>query len=111
MITKCMGIREAFLYNIIAAEKIRGKDMFGFLHGAGKNKQLDEIIQRVEMNVSNNYKDAAQDGLKEFEEVLQRLEAAGKIKEKQKQYYERKLSAFKEQMINFTHKDQKPTWV
>lgn len=85
--------------------------MFGFLQGIGKNKQLDAIIQRIEMNVSNNYKDAAQTGLQEFAESLHKLEAEGKIKEKQKQYYEDKLAAFQEQMKNFTHKDQKPTWV
>lgn len=85
--------------------------MFGFLQGIGKNKQLDAIIQRIEMNVSNNYKDAAQTGLQEFAESLHKLEVEGKIKEKQKQYYEDKLAAFQEQMKNFTHKDQKPTWV
>lgn len=85
--------------------------MFGFLQGIGKNKQLDAIIQRIEMNVSNNYKDAAQTGLQEFAESLHKLESEGKIKEKQKQYYEDKLAVFQERMKNFTHKDQKPTWV
>lgn len=85
--------------------------MFDFIQGIGKNKQLESIIQRIEMNVSNNYKDAAQAGLQEFEEALHKLEMEGRIKEKQKQYYEDKLTAFKEQMKNFTHKDQKPTWV
>lgn len=85
--------------------------MFGLFQGIGKNKQLDAVIQRIEMNVSNNYKDAAQSGLKEFETELQKLEAAGKINNKQKEYYEAKLSFFKARMKNFTHKDQKPTWV
>lgn len=57
--------------------------MFNFFKGNGKNKELDEIIRRVEMNVSNNYKDAAQSGLKEFEEKLKELEAAGKIGSRQ----------------------------
>ena len=37
---------------------------------AGKNRQLNEIIQKIEMNASNNYKDAAQEGLRELEEKL-----------------------------------------
>ena len=41
--------------------------MFGFLKKTGKNKQLEEIITRIEMNASNNYKDAAHAGLKEYE--------------------------------------------
>lgn len=85
--------------------------MFHFLNGPRKNKQLDAIIQRIEMNVSNNYKDAAQSGLKDLEAELKRLEDAGKIEEKSKAYYEERLSSFKEKMKNFTHKDQKPTWV
>lgn len=85
--------------------------MFGFMNGSGKNKRLDGMIQRIEMNVSNNYKDAAQEGLREFEAVLGELEAAGKVNAKQRVYYEEKLVEYKEKMKNFTHKDQKPTWV
>ena len=85
--------------------------MFDFLKGFGKNKQLDELIQRIQMNVSNNYKDAAQMNLKEFEGMLTALEEAGKLNGKQKVYYQDRLAVFKEQMKNFTHKDQKPTWV
>ena len=85
--------------------------MFGFIKDLGKNnKQLDEIIQRIEMNMSNNYKDAAQENLRELERVLGELEASGKIGEKQHLHYEGRLSAFRERMKNFTHKDQKPTW-
>lgn len=85
--------------------------MFKFIKGLGKNKQLDILIQRMEMNVSNNYKDAAQANLKEYESTLKQLEATNKISGKQKTYYEEKLAAFKQEMKNFTHKDQKPTWV
>lgn len=85
--------------------------MFGFLKKNGANKQLDTIIQRIQMNVENNYKDAAQLNLKEFEKLLKELEEAGKLSEKQKSYYESRLSAFQDRMKNFTHKDQKPTWV
>ena len=85
--------------------------MFHIFKEFGKNKQLDVMLQSIEMNVSNNYKDAAQSGLKDFETELRRLEDAGGIKGKSKDYYEERLSSLKEQMKNFTHKDQKPTWV
>ncbi len=85
--------------------------MFRFTGGFGKNKELDTMIQRIEMNVSNNYKDAAQEGLREFEGMLEKLENEGKVKGKQKVYYEEKLAEFRNRMKNFTHKDQKPTWV
>ena len=85
--------------------------MFDFMKGIKKDKQLDEIIRRIEMNVSNNYKDAAQLNLKEFEAVFEELVTAGKLNDKQKAHYSDKISSFKSRMKNFTHKDQKPTWV
>lgn len=84
--------------------------MFEFLKGKKKNKELEEIIQHLQMNLSNNYKDAAQLNLKEFETALKQLEASGKISEANKSYYETMLAEFKGQMKNFTHKDQKPYW-
>ena len=85
--------------------------MFDFLKKVGKNKQLDEVVQCIQMNFSNNYKDAAHLNLKEFENTLKQLENENKLSDKQKVYYEEKLASFKEEMKNFTHKDQKPTWV
>lgn len=84
--------------------------MFEFLKRTGKNKQLEDIIQSIQMNLSNNYKDNAQMDLKDFERVLKELEQAGKISDAQKSYYGVKLSKFQEDMKNFTHKDQKTTW-
>lgn len=85
--------------------------MFEFLKKSGKNKQLEEILQRLQMNVSNNYKDAAQANLKEFEELFMQLKESGKMGDAQKEYYESQLSDWQGRMKNFTHKDQKPTWV
>ena len=84
--------------------------MFQFLKGRKKTKELEEIILHLQTNLSNNYKDAAQLNLKEFEAALKQMEENGEIKEAKKEYYERKLEEFKAQMKNFTHKDQKPYW-
>lgn len=85
--------------------------MFGRFNRPGRNKQLDGIIQKIEMNMSNNYKDAAQANLKELEETLQELTETGRLSDKQKAHYTEILLSFREKMKNFTHKDQKPTWV
>jgi len=85
-------------------------DMFEFWKKNGKNKQLEALMQRIQMNVSNNYKDAAQLNLKEFEDEIRELLENGKLSDAQKAYYEGKLQDFKAQMKNFTHKDQKPFW-
>lgn len=68
--------------------------------------QLDAIIARIESNMANNYKDAAQEALKEFEEKLEDVS----LKESKKQAYELLLKDYKNKMKEFTHKDQKPYW-
>ena len=42
--------------------------MFGFIKNIAKNKQLETAIERLQMNMSNNYKDAAQADYKELME-------------------------------------------
>ncbi len=73
-------------------------------------KQLDEKINRIQNNFENNYKDAAQLNLKEFEALLQEAKTTGKLKEKRVAFYEKKLLEYQNCMQKFTHKDQKCTW-
>ena len=84
--------------------------MFAFLKGSKKNKELEAIIARIDSNASNNYKDAAQDALQEFEDRLQEFIAAGTLNDKQKTEYESRLASYRDNMKEFTHKDQKPYW-
>ena len=86
------------------------KVRFPFARRTARNSQLEEILRQLEMNASNNYKDAAQANLKEFEAALRALEAAGQLGEKEREYYEEKLSALKDRLQKFTHADQKATW-
>lgn len=73
-------------------------------------KQLDEKLERIQMNFENNYKDAAQINLREFEALLTALSEEGKLSERQKDYYEGRLGDYRARMRNFTHKDQKASW-
>ena len=84
--------------------------MFDFLKSS-KNSSLDDIILRLDMNMSNSYKDAAQSNLKEFEQLFEELKNSGKLNEKQKMRYEGLLNTYREKMRNYSHKDQKPYWV
>ena len=93
------------------SDRNRRSPMFGFLKKAGKANSLDKIVQELEMNMSNNYKDAAQENFREFEQTLNHLEAAGKLSQAQISNYKRKLSLYKEKLKNYTHKDQKVTWM
>ena len=73
-------------------------------------KELDMIIQRLEMNMSNNYKDNAQANLKELEEALGKIKSEGILKGKPLKHYETILSEYQSRMKGYSHKDQKPYW-
>lgn len=87
------------------------KICFPFAKKTLKNSRLEEILRQVEMNASNNYKDAAQASLREFESALRDLISDGVMNKAQQTYYEEKLAALKEEFKKFTHADQKATWV
>lgn len=76
----------------------------------GKCAELEDVIFRMESNISNNYKDAAQSNLKELAEKYERLLSEGKLNDKQKARYSDLLATYSERMKKFTHKDQTPYW-
>lgn len=75
-----------------------------------KNRDLEMLLERIDNHVANNYKDAAQDYLKQYEEKLRELLEQGALKDRQKAHYESLLDSYKERLKEFRHKDQKPYW-
>ena len=73
-------------------------------------KELDAIIRRLEMNMSNNYKDNAQDDLKELVTMIDAFKTLGTVKSAVLTKYEGILNDLKEKMKGYSHKDQKPYW-
>ena len=73
-------------------------------------KELDFIIKNIEMNMANNYKDAAQSGLKDLETAITALRESGKAKPEVLSRYGTILDGFKMRLKGYTHKDQKPYW-
>ena len=53
--------------------------MFHFFRKAGTVKELDRIIAELNMNMQNNYKDAAQNALRELEAKLSEMTAQGTL--------------------------------
>ena len=84
--------------------------MFSFLKKMGKNKELEELIRKLQSNCENNYKDAAQENLKQLEEKYAALREQQALSEKQIRYYDEILAGYRERMQKFTHKDQTPYW-
>ena len=77
--------------------------MFGLIK---KNNNIEQLLKILEMDATNNYKDAVQEDIKRIETEIASQESIGKLKAKQKQHYEEVLSKLKSQYQYFTHKDQ-----
>lgn len=84
--------------------------MFEFIKNMGKNKQLEAAIAKLQMNMSNNYKDAAQENYKVLMDLYVELRDKGTLTDKQKDYYKNLIEEYSVKMQNYTHKDQKPYW-
>ena len=80
------------------------------LFASREEKQLDELIAHVEVNMSNNYKDAAQADFKVLEEFWEEALAQGKLKPKVKEKYQGVIDGYRQRLVGYTHKDQKPYW-
>ena len=77
--------------------------MFGFLK---KNKDLENLILKLNMDASNNYKDNAQDDFRRLKARFDELKAAGKLNAKQLVRYGEVINDYAKQMKNYTHADQ-----
>ena len=77
--------------------------MFGLVK---KNKDIEQLLRILEMDATNNYKDAVQEDIKRIETERASQESIGKLKENQKQYYEEILNGLRSQYQHFTHQEQ-----
>lgn len=75
-----------------------------------KLPELDEIISQIRMNLGNNYKDEAQRELKKLVENFGRMQAEGKLNERQLSVYGEEVKVLSARLDGFSHKDQKPYW-
>ena len=71
---------------------------------------MDMIMARIDMNMSNNYKDAAQMNYKELLEAFEAADKAGSLKPKERPVYEAKVEEYGIRLKGYTHKDQQPYW-
>ena len=84
--------------------------MLQLFKNIGKNKELEAAVARLQMKMSNNYKDAAQADYKELMELYEKLSGKGGLTDKQKSYYKEVIEEYRVKMKDYTHKDQKPYW-
>ena len=84
--------------------------MFDFFRKKKSANELDLLIAEIDSNMQNNYKDAAQAALREFERKLSKLTEDGTLSEGKRESYLGKLEAYKITLKEYSHKDQKPYW-
>lgn len=84
--------------------------MFGFFKKNRQAKELDRLVAEIEMNMQNNYKDAAQAALREFDEKLHCMIENDELSDGQKAEYTARLDGYKMKLKSYSHKDQKPYW-
>lgn len=74
----------------------------------GKKKKakqrLDELWRAMEMSCENNYKDMAQDGLREFEEQLEEYNREQMISAQEYQKRSQLLEEKKKELAGYDHK-------
>lgn len=75
-----------------------------------KNEQLEMKLKTLQMNFENNYKDAAKLNYEEYWNLLEKLSRDGILKEKQKEYYQKRGEALQKQMDNFNHQNNVKTF-
>lgn len=73
-------------------------------------KELEALAAKIDINMSNNYKDNAQENLRDLEACFEKFKNDGVLKEKEIALFEKKIVEYKEKMQGYTHKDQKPYW-
>ena len=76
--------------------------MFTFFGKGGKgNKQLDAVIEQIKVDLSNNYKDNAIEGIKKLTVLLEGYKQDNVLKESDIRKYTEILKNFEDDVKNF----------
>ncbi|MBO4862736.1 MAG: hypothetical protein J5517_00070 [Eubacterium sp.] len=71
--------------------------MFGLF--SKRDKQLEAIVYQIKVDLSNNYKDNAIEGIEKLAKLIDEKKAAGTLKDAS--FYENALEEFREDVKNF----------
>lgn len=74
-------------------------EMFGF--GKKRDRELDEIISQIKVDLSNNYKDNAVENIKKLRQLLDLRSMDGALKPELMDEYRKTLESFEEDVRSF----------
>lgn len=66
-------------------------------------KKLDSLINEMNVNLENNYKDLAHDALKELDRQVTEMAASGELKGKYCERYRNLVDDTKRRLANYHH--------
>ena len=75
------------------------------MFGRRRIAELEQLLTSVQMNSSNNYKDAAKADYETFWKRMAELKERGKINEKTYRYYEHEGNKWQAKMKNYNHQN------
>ena len=75
-----------------------------------RDAETESLMASLQMNMSNNYKDAAQADYRKLCALFEEKRASGAYTEKQLAEYGRQMNEFTEKLQGYSHADQKPYW-
>lgn len=64
---------------------------------------LESKLNNLKINLENNYKDLAQDALKELQNALEEYRNSGELKEKDYLKYKQVVDGYALRMLNYHH--------
>ena len=78
--------------------------MFGIGKNKSKHSELESIVEKTRMYMSNNYKDAARDSFALLKETYGALKSKGLLKQAQIDNYENIIGELSVKLEKFSHK-------
>ena len=75
------------------------------MFGKKKIQALDVLFESLEINSSNNYKDAAKENYQDICRLYDEVKSSGKYSEKTLSLYENKIEEWKLKMENYHHQN------
>lgn len=75
-----------------------------------RDAETDNLIASLQMNMANNYKDAAQEDFKKLQAVYEKKTEDGVYAPKLQAEYDSLMAEFSAKLQFYTHADQKPYW-
>jgi len=82
--------------------------VFDFLKGS-TDKRLDEILERLKLTYSNNYKDDSLRIYKEFNDAFDIMKRNGKLNDKQIAHYTEVQADYEKKLAHFQNSNKAPS--